>query len=57
MLSLILRIVALILFVVAAANETLFGQPPVDLVAWGLGAWVLSTLTDGVEAYFRPRGA
>lgn len=44
MISLILRVVALILFVVAALNQTLFDQPPADLVAWGLGCWVLATL-------------
>jgi hypothetical protein len=44
MIALLLRLVALILFVVAALNETLFSQPPADLVAWGLAAWVLSTL-------------
>lgn len=47
MLGLILRVVAFILFCVAALNETLFDQGPVDLVAWGLAAWVLSTLLDG----------
>lgn len=48
MLSLVLRVVAFILFVLAGANQTVFGQSAGDLVAFGLAAWVLSTLvTDG----------
>lgn len=47
MLGLILRVVAFLLFCVAALGETLFDQGPADLVAWGLAAWVLSTLLDG----------
>lgn len=47
MLGLILRVVAFLLFVVAALNQTLFSQPPADLVAWGLGCWVLATLLGG----------
>lgn len=47
MLSLILRAVALILFIVAGANNTLFSQGPADLVAFGLAAWVAATLLEG----------
>jgi hypothetical protein len=47
MISLILLAFALIAFVVAGSNGTLFGQPPGDLVAWGLGLWVLATLLSG----------
>ncbi len=52
MLSLILRIVAFILFVVAALNQVLFDQPELDLIAWGLAAWVLATLLGGVGPAF-----
>jgi len=48
--ALILKVVAFILFVVAAVNETLFDQSPQDLVAWGLAAWVLATLLGGVAS-------
>lgn len=44
MIALILRVLAFLLFLLAAVNQTLLGQPPADLVAWGLAAWVLSTL-------------
>ncbi len=47
MLGLILRVIAFLLFLLAAVNQTLFSQPPADLVAWGLAAWVLATLLDG----------
>lgn len=47
MLGIVLRVVAFILFVVAAVNETLFDQGPQDLVAFGLAAWVLATLIGG----------
>ena len=52
MLSLILRVIALILFVVAACNQVLFSQPELDLIAWGLAAWVLATLLEGVGPAF-----
>jgi len=52
MLSLILRIIALILFVLAACNQVLFSQPELDEIAWGLAAWVLSTLLAGVGPAF-----
>jgi hypothetical protein len=48
MLGVIFRALALILFIVAACNQTLFSQPPADLVAWGLASWVLATLLAGV---------
>lgn len=44
MLRLILLVVAFLLFVLAAVNQTLFNQPPADLVAWGLAAVVLAIL-------------
>ncbi len=52
MLSLILRVVAFILFIVAALNNSLFSQPPADLVAFGLAAWVLATLVGGIGPAF-----
>ena len=52
MLSLILRIVAFILFLVAGCNQTLFSQGPADLVAFGLACWVLATLLGGVGPAF-----
>lgn len=48
MLGVVLRVVALLLFVLAAVNQTLFQQPPVDLVAFGLACWVAATLVDGL---------
>ncbi len=48
MLSVLLRVVAFILFLVAGFNQTLFGQPELDLIAFGLAAWVLATLLGGV---------
>lgn len=47
MLGLILRIVAFILFLLAAFNQTIFSQPPADLVAFGLACWVLATIVGG----------
>ena len=47
MLGIILRVIAFILFLVAAVNQTLFEQSPQDLVAFGLAAWVLATLVGG----------
>ncbi len=47
MIGLILRVVAFILFLVAAFNQTLFSQPPHDLIAFALAAWVLATLVGG----------
>lgn len=47
MLGIILRVIAFLLFLVAALNQTLFSQPPADLVAWALAAWVLATLIGG----------
>lgn len=44
MLGLILRVVAFLLFVIAALNQTLLDQSPTDLAYWALAAWVLSTL-------------
>lgn len=51
MLGLILRVIACLLFLTAAFNQTLFTQPPADLVAFGLAAWVLATL---YESYYGP---
>ena len=47
MIGLILKIVAFLLFVLAAVNQTLFGQPPADLVAFGLACWVIASLVGG----------
>ena len=44
MIGLVLRIVAFLLFLLAAVNQTLFNQPPADLVAFGLASWVLATI-------------
>ncbi len=49
MLGIILRVVAFILFLLAAVNQTVFNQPPLDLVAFALAAWVLATLVGGVN--------
>ena len=47
MLGIALRVIAALLFLLAAANQTLLHQGPADLVAWGLFAWVLATLFGG----------
>jgi hypothetical protein len=47
MIGIILRVIAFLLFLLAAVNQSLFEQGPPDLVAFGLAAWVLATLTDG----------
>lgn len=52
MISLILRVVAFILFLVAGTNNDLFNQGPADLVAFGLACWVLATLLGGVGPAF-----
>jgi hypothetical protein len=44
MLGIVLRVVAFFAFLLAAVGQTVFDQPPADLVAWGLAAWVLATL-------------
>jgi len=48
MLSLVLLLVAALLFLLAGVNQTLFSQGPADLVAFGLLAYVLSVLLSGV---------
>ncbi len=47
MLGLVLRVIAFLLFLLAGVNQTLFSQPPFDLVAFGLAAWVLATVVGG----------
>jgi len=47
MISLILLVIAFILFLVAGFNGTLFGHGPSSLVALGLAAFVLSILLGG----------
>lgn len=47
MLGIILRVIAFLLFLLAAFNQTLLSQAPHDLVAFGLAAWVLATLVGG----------
>lgn len=47
MLSFALRIFAAILFVVAGCNGHLFNQASLDLIAFGLAAWVVATILDG----------
>lgn len=49
MLGIVLRVIALLLFLIAAVNQTLFDQSPADLVAFGLAAWVLATLVGGID--------
>lgn len=43
MLGLILLVIAGLLFLLAAVNQTIFEQGPQDLIAWGL-AWLLATV-------------
>ena len=47
MLSLILLVVAFILFLVSGFDGTLFGHGSLSLVAIGLACWVLATLLSG----------
>jgi hypothetical protein len=47
MVSLVLRALAFFLFLLAGFNQTVFGQPELDLIAFGLSAWVLATLLVG----------
>ena len=44
MLGVILRVIAFILFLVGAFNETLFHKTPLELYGFALAAWVLATL-------------
>lgn len=50
-LSLILMVVAFLLFVIAGCNQTLFSQGPADLVAFGLASWVLAQLLAGAAPF------
>jgi hypothetical protein len=47
MISLLLRVLALILFLSGGFNGTLFSQGELDLVCFGLAAWVLAGLVEG----------
>ena len=47
MIGIVLRVIAFILFILAAVNQDLFDQPPADLAVWGLAAWVLATIVGG----------
>ncbi len=49
MIGVVLRVLAFILFVIAGVNQVLLGQPAIDLIAFGLAAWVLATLLGGVS--------
>ena len=49
MLGIVLRVIALLCFVLAGANQTIFTQPPADLVAFGLAFWVAATLIGGYD--------
>lgn len=48
MISIILRVLACIVFLVAGFNQTLFHQGELDLIAFGLAFWVAATLLGGV---------
>lgn len=50
MISLILRVVAFILFVVVGLGWALGHHGGLPLVGFGLAAWVLSTLLGGYES-------
>jgi len=47
MISLLLRAIAFILFLIVGFNGTLFNHAGSSLVAFGLAAWVLATLLGG----------
>lgn len=57
MLGIILRVLACLMFILAGAGQTVLSQPPADLVAWGLAAWVLATLIGGYGPAWPTRGA
>lgn len=47
MIALVLRALALLLFLLAGFNQDVFDQPAGDLVAFGLASWVAATLLSG----------
>lgn len=47
--ALVLLVLAAFLFLLAATNQTVFSQPPADLIAFGLLSWVLATLVGDVR--------
>lgn len=47
MIGLLLRVVAVILFIAGASNQVWLNQPELDLYGWGLAAWCLSTIIGG----------
>lgn len=49
MLGIVLRVVAFILFLVGAFNQTLFNQGELDLYGFALACWVLATLVGGIN--------
>ena len=49
MLSLLLRVLAVILFLIGAFNQTLFSHGQLDLYGFGLAAWCLAGLLEGVN--------
>ena len=49
MLGIVLRVIAFLLFLLAAVGQDIFGQPPLDLAYWGLAAWVLASLIGGYD--------
>jgi len=57
MLGIILRVIAIILWVVAAANQVLFHQGELDLIAWGLAFYGTGCLLGGVGPGWPVRGA
>jgi hypothetical protein len=48
MISLILLLIAALLFLLAGTNQDLFDQSPSDFVAFGLLAWVIAVILSGV---------
>jgi len=48
LLTILLLLLAALCFLLAAVNQTVFSQGPVDLVAFGLFFWVVAILLTGV---------
>jgi hypothetical protein len=47
MISLVLRFIAFVFFMLAGFDKVVLSQSPFDWVAFGLAAWVLATLVRG----------
>jgi len=49
MFAIVLKVIAFLLFLAGAFNQTLLGQGELDLYGFALAAWVLASLLGGVN--------